>query len=1476
MDQRPYGSNAQAEEIRRERQLTEAQGAPARPIGTAQQGRVGAGGARPSGGQMEWPEVDLNAPVEEENLGERIMSGLDYITSRGLAAFGAMLPGEGEVPFLGERGPTSATQADAFIPAAARWIADAALNVFTDVEAIRAGMALGAKTAEVVTGEEVEAPPLSFSQQAIRDRAENLVSQGAQEDDALHVAALEETYNRLGVVGAVAGGLLLGVPATFAAAVGVAYEAAYGEEAFRELEQRSQKRLAPGSLGGAAVEFGIPELGLLTGAAKALQVARLRFAAGTKAAAAVGDVADAARIAEETAVAHAEDIAAVERAIPVDDVSSEARILRAETAAQRVSTDPVVAPIDEADEAVMLDGIKAAVESLPASERYGVSVGEAIVKAERSGKATMFRALRQSLSGGETFRMKNVTVGADAENVAIRSRRMVGTFDEAVEQMQSAFRKAGLPQEEIVARLSPFLRARAVAAETLTAIERRNATLKASLEQSGKDRKAALAQVREARKAEAKAATKVEQTQKEAAKTEKRTTMLEQKIADQKARFQTEREIVAQVGGDRSPTVTDQKMLLGYPNADKVRFLQAEGVTGVSGMDPKTVDAMTEWVMTNPLEAKRTIHWSEVTATTSDLTGAELDKVRAALPKEGAMTRTFYVLNQVFSAKLRQWHQTAMAVKAGAASPEMLTGMTTDLMRFQSDLRKGIGEVARTLAQQRVLKKPDAVRLVQLRKVVTARYAEVERINRRIAALEEQIGTETATKPLSEMIGGLNSELEAVLREHETALAALTDAKAAVNEAADRNLRAALDYAAKKGATPEQLNVMAFYDAEDLAGIAHELRKLEPLGTGQFIQRLAIAGRYGRIPSQLLNFFDTGLNALYQETVVSATAQAMGRGTGLFSPKGEIGRTWMGMWSAAPDAARFWGRTTWHGSADDIGLRHGVADYETLVGQGLDAPGTHFKVGGREFEMSGPEWLPADASLRMLYASDGFWRTLLNNGHAVARSMREGEMINSFVEASQKVRVGAQEAGRFITYNKPYAREGFDAILQSMGKVQMGGFQPLRVLIPAARFGKRYIEQGIENAGYGLYKGARQMKTAEGIADPFDRATVQRTALRTQAAGAIGTVQLALGSILVGAGVITGPEPRSEADKANWRRIGKKPMSIRVPNDDGTYSYVPLGWFGAPAAGFALSAMLIGTAMEDEDAEVSDRVLRASQGFGQWFIDQPGIYASRQLMEAVWNSVQYGATESLQAILANVTKPGAASQAAAESFTAVFDKYQRDPEGYLQMLMAKLPGASSLVSPRIDPATGEPSERSVTGPAAILQSEFESAGRERTDMTDVERAIVEVGAGVTALSRTITSGKASSGFEPSVRLSGEEYEQLSREAGAKGHDNARFAISAPEYVAADVRGKQSIIERAYEAGRSEARRELMIRMVSGASSPEQAQRALIVARAQGEQEFAQAVGFLASKGILSDAVMRMLDETRPSFRSPTVRQILSR
>ena len=32
MDQRPYGSNAQAEEMRRERQLTEAQGAPARPI----------------------------------------------------------------------------------------------------------------------------------------------------------------------------------------------------------------------------------------------------------------------------------------------------------------------------------------------------------------------------------------------------------------------------------------------------------------------------------------------------------------------------------------------------------------------------------------------------------------------------------------------------------------------------------------------------------------------------------------------------------------------------------------------------------------------------------------------------------------------------------------------------------------------------------------------------------------------------------------------------------------------------------------------------------------------------------------------------------------------------------------------------------------------------------------------------------------------------------------------------------------------------------------------------------------------------------------------------------------------------------------------------------------------------------------------------------------------------------------------------
>lgn len=1481
LDQRPYGSNAQAEEMRRERQLTEAQGAPARPISTSQATRQA---PRAVPGDMEWQAPDLPTP---EDIGEKLMSGLEYITSRGRAAFGALLPGEGEVPFLGERGPTDATQADAFIPAAARWIADAAYNAFVDGSAVMTALKVAAEVGEAATGQEMEAPRLSFSQRHIQERATALIAQGATEDDALRLASLEETYNRLGAVGAVAGGLLLGVPATFAAGVGVAYEKIYGEEAFRELEERGRRRLAPGSLGGAAVEFGIPELGLLTGVAKAFQVSRLRFAAGSKVAAAATDADEAVRLRLDAIAEYQDDLATVERAIPADGVSTEARILRAETAAQRVSTDSVLGPIDDADEALMFDGIGATVEALPAGQRvYGPSVGQALISAERTAKASMFRALRRMLTEGETFRMKNVTVGADAENNAIRVRRMAGTFDEAVERMRNALLAAGRSQEETIIVLAPFLRARAVAAETLTAIERRNAVLRSATDISRMERKEAIKAVRDARRVEAQAEKKVEQTakaevkvgekveaqqQKETAKVERRTTLLEQRLEEQRARFTTEREIVAQIVGDKKPVVTSQKRLLGYANADRVRFLQDSGVTGVAGMDPKTVDAMYEFTRANPdaLTRPESVHWDEITAKTADLTGADLEKIRKNLPATGKMTRTFYVLNQVFSAKLRQWHQMGQAVKAGTARAEQLTDLTTDLLRFQSDLRGGIGEVARTLAQQRLLKKPDAVRLVQLQQTVKLRYADVERIAKRMDALEGFIATEKAAKPLSERVLGLQGELENAVREHETALAALADAKAAVTEAADRNLKAALDYAAKKGATPEQLNVMALYDAEDLTGIAYELRRLEPLGTGQFIQRLAIAGRYGRVPSQLLNFFDTGLNALYQETVVSATAQVMGRGTGLFSPKGEVGRTWMGMWSAAPDATRFWGRTTWQGAAEDIGLRHGVADYESLVGQGLDAPGTHFRLGSREFEMSGPKWLPVDASLRMLYASDGFWRIMLNNGHAVSRAMREGDDIRTFVEAGERVRGAAREQGLFITYNKPYAREGFDAILQSLGKVNVGGFQPLRVFIPAARFGKRYIEQGFENAGYGLIKGARRSRAAEGMADPFNRVSEQRAALRQQAAGAIGTVQLAVGSILVGAGVVTGPMPSSEAERSRWERMGKKPMSLRIPSSDGTYQYIPLGWFGAPAAGLALSAMIVGSATEDDDAMLGDRVARAARGFGQWFIDQPGVYAGRQLLDAAWNATQYGATEQAQALLANVTKPGAASQAAAESFTAVFDKYQRDPEGYLQLLMAKLPGASTLVPPRIDPATGEPMERSVSGPSALLQTEFESAGRTPTDMTDVEKAIVEVGAGVTSMSKTVTSGSLS------VRLSGEEYERTARRAGTLGHEMAAVAVKQPVYLAADERARQSIIEEMYARARALARKELVVQMISAARSSEDAQRALTVARSSlDEDQYARMVKAVSATGMLTDDVRKALDESRPSFRSPTVQQIM--
>lgn len=1555
MDQRPYGNSpdAQAEELKRAKQLAEAQGGgpvpTMRPKGSQRDAyaldpripppgdqAVGPGPYMPPIRQPMQPQPQ-SKPFWEPQEGEQFgltgaLNALDYITKAGRTTVGAALP-EG-IPFFGEKGPTDATQSDSFLPAAASWVLSSVLNSNALVSGVRAGL-----TASSEEGTEV-ATQMDPVSRGIAARVDDLVARGADEESAFRVASLENTYNTLGAVGSLAAGLALGVPATIAAGIGAVVQQT-DPDTYKTWQERAERSLPAGSFGGLAVEFGVPELGVVTGAAKAIQVARLRFAAtvsrnrqvgvlamrrdelmrqGKTQEQAVSQLIDdygADRVTrwgttgedishvEQAAVDLAEDARAIEATFAADlatDATPDALVTRAEITAERIRADAEVARttgesltvMNEADEVALYEGIRAAVDALPAGERATVSVGEALVKATSRATSSMKRTLKAALSKGEMFRMQSVTVGADAENNAIRARMMVGSFDRDVERLREAFRAAGKPADEITALLAPFLRARSVAAETLAAIEAHNSVIKADIALSQTERSAALKAVKDARKAEAKAESKVSQTQKaeakagerigkqevkEQAQATQRVDALQQKIETQKARIAREREVIAKVGGDKDPIVTSKSDLTAYPNADDVRYLEEQGVTNLGSWGPTTVRAMREWIEQDPTRASlgyQHVEWSAITQKTSDLTGVDLAKIRAQLPETGELTRAMYVLNQTFGAKLRAWRDLGQQVKKGLATPAQMEEATKDLMLLQSDIRSGIGEVARTLGAQRLLKKPDLVELVNLKTIVRARYADVERIAKRIDNLEGKMAEAAAAEP-SDALLTLRTELAAAAQESERAIAALEDAKAAVSAATERNLRAALDLAAKRAVTPEKMAVWALYDGEDLVDLAAELRKLEPAGLGPFAQRVLIAGRYGRIPSQIVNFFDTGLNALYSESFVAAGAHfapaghIAGVSDPLFAAKGEVGRTWMGMWGAAPDASRFWGRTFWQGSAEDIAIRHGIADFETLVGQGLDAPANFFRIGGREFDISGPKWLPLDATLRALYASDGFWRILLNDGNAIARAMREGTDIRSFVEADRAIREAARERGLVTTYNRPYGEKGLDAILKALGKTDLGGFQWLRVLIPAARFGARFVETGLMSAGGGLVSGTLRARAARGIPDEFLRVSEARAAAREQAAGAIGAVQFAIGTMLVASGVVSGPLPKSESERLAWQRIGKKPMSVKIGDN-----WVPLGWFGAPAAGLALSATVFGAAeSEKDDSVLSDLVHRTVFGLGQYMIDQPALYAGRQLLDGIWTAVQYQNTAELERSAANAFKPGAATQSFGESFTAVFDRYQRDPEGLLQLLMAKAPLASMAVPPKIDPATGKPLERSVSGPAALLQSEFESAGTERTPTDPVEKAIVEVGAGISSMERTITSGSAEKGG--TVKLTQDEYVALSQKAGALGHDIATRIIQSDAYRAMDVRGKQTLIARAYDEARQEARKELAVRSVATAQKPEDAQRALIMSRAAlSEDQYANAVRMLWGRGMLTDQVIAVLDESRPSFKSPTVEQMVGR
>jgi hypothetical protein len=495
----------------------------------------------------------------------------------------------------------------------------------------------------------------------------------------------------------------------------------------------------------------------------------------------------------------------------------------------------------------------------------------------------------------------------------------------------------------------------------------------------------------------------------------------------------------------------------------------------------------------------------------------------------------------------------------------------------------------------------------------------------------------------------------------------------------------------------------------------------------------------------------------------------------------ETASAWLGAWSATPDAARYLARTIWHGSADDLALKHGISDYESLIGQGLESGSPIYRVAGKTFELSGPAAIPLDVTLRSLTGADGFMRIIFagadRNALAALKAYRAGKGTSGAVRAvAEEMDIAEREfvkkEGLVKTFNEPIRTdqkgnivEQLEAGFMKLQGANVGGFAPLRLLIPAARFGMRNVETGLRYSGSGLVTGARLAVRARNTnLTQEERLFLARQGMREMAEGAAGSALLITGFQLASAGITTGAYPQSETERNRWATLGIRPMSFKVGD-----KYVPMGWFGPLGAPFALAALIANASDQQTDEQLGDRIERAAAGVGQYLLDQPALTATKNLLEAVSDGLTKGTWEAMSNLLSQVSTVTAVG-AGAQTLTPVFDPYQRDPENLIQRFFARYPGTSQLVPPKIDQRTGKPLERTVSGPGAILATDL-GTGRDESQLSPVERETLGVKIG--SLGQTITSGSAS------VKLTQDQFKAYEANARQKANAAAAKVIETP-------------------------------------------------------------------------------------------------
>jgi len=389
--------------------------------------------------------------------------------------------------------------------------------------------------------------------------------------------------------------------------------------------------------------------------------------------------------------------------------------------------------------------------------------------------------------------------------------------------------------------------------------------------------------------------------------------------------------------------------------------------------------------------------------------------------------------------------------------------------------------------------------------------------------------------------------------------------------------------------------------------------------------------------------------------------------------------------------------------------------------------------------------------LRLLMASDELSKSIVYRAEMNAQAYRMAKMQGKDIAKSmadildnlpESVMAKARLEAQYRTFNKPLGRIG-------------NQLMNLRNSIPSVKYIIPFMRTPTNIAKFAL---ERTPLNFARLAVKISKGEIKGGEISDELAKPImGSMMAAATVMLAKQGLITGGGPKESNKREMLYRTGWQPYSLKIGDKYFSYARLePLSSVVGMAADFGDMAF-----DNSNDTEIKDMAGKIALSFAKNISSKTFMSGLSRVLDAVSDPQRYG--ESFIGNYAGSLVPSAVS-----SLAQATDKTLRKTNGPTDVIQSRIPGQSEKLMPKRDiwgqeiERQGSPTERFIS-PIAVSSVQNDSVDKE-------------------LLRLKLAPGQPDESIKD-VKLTPEEYDQYSKNAGIRAKEMVQAAIQSNEYQA---------------------------------------------------------------------------------------------